>query len=241
VALFRGDIGQPQGGFPRELQRKILGNARPDETRPGERLAPVDLAKARDELQARMPRAITDHEFASWLMYPKVFTEYMADRQHFGDVSVLPTRAFFYGLEPGEEITVNLEKGKHLIIRFVATSDVHDDGTRTVFFELNGQPRSVKVTDRSKVAKRPPRRKAVADHPNEVGAPMPGTIATVNVIAGQAVVRGDVLVTIEAMKMETSVRAERDGVIEEIVARPGQQVDAKDLLVVLEPAAVAAA
>jgi pyruvate carboxylase len=106
-----------------------------------------------------------------------------------------------------------------------------------VFFELNGQPRSVKVTDRSKVAKRPPRRKAVADHPNEVGAPMPGTIATVNVIAGQVVARGDVLVTIEAMKMETSVRAERDGVIEEIVARPGQQVDAKDLLVVLEAAA----
>ena len=97
------------------------------------------------ELQAKMPRAITDHEFASWLMYPKVFTDYMADRTHFGDVSVLPTRAFFYGLEPGEEITIDLEKGKHLIIRYVATSDVHDDGTRTVFFELNGQPRSVKV------------------------------------------------------------------------------------------------
>ena len=93
-------------------------------------------------------------------MYPKVFTDYMADRTHFGDVSVLPTRAFFYGLEPGEEITVDLEKGKHLIIRYVATSDVHDDGTRTVFFELNGQPRSVKVPDRSQVAKRPPRRKA---------------------------------------------------------------------------------
>ncbi len=184
-----------------------------------------------------MPRAITDHEFASWLMYPKVFSDYMADRTHFGDVSVLPTRAFFYGLEPGEEITIDLEKGKHLIIRYVATSDVHDDGTRTVFFELNGQPRSVKVQDRSQVAKRPPRRKAELDHPDEVGAPMPGTIATVNVLAGHAVARGDVLVTIEAMKMETSVRAERDGVIAEIVARPGQQVDAKDLLLVLEPAA----
>jgi pyruvate carboxylase len=185
-----------------------------------------------------MPRAITDQEFASWLMYPKVFTDYMADRLYFGDVSVLPTRAFFYGLEAGEEITVDLEKGKHLIIRYVTTSDVHDDGTRTVFFELNGQPRSIKVADRSKVAKRPPRRKATLDHPNEIGAPMPGTIATVNVIAGHAAIRGEVLVTIEAMKMETSVRAERDGVISEVIAKPGQQVDAKDLLVVFEPAAV---
>jgi pyruvate carboxylase len=234
VSLFRGDIGQPCGGFPREMQKKILGAMQPDETRPGERLPPVDLARAREELQEKMPRGITDHEFASWLMYPKVYTDYMADRLHYGDTSVLPTRAFFYGLETGEEITVDLEKGKHLIIRYVATSDAHDDGTRTVFFELNGQPRSVKVHDRSKVATRPPRRKAEANHPNEIGAPMPGTIATVNVSAGQEAARGDILVTIEAMKMEASVRAERDGVVKEVVARPGQQVDAKDLLVVFE-------
>jgi pyruvate carboxylase len=238
VALFRGDIGQPHGGFPRQLQKKILGNVQPLTARPGASLPPVDLEQARAQLQEKMPRAITDHEFASWLMYPKVFTEYMADRTHFGDVSVLPTRAFFYGLESGEEITVDLEKGKHLIIRYVATSDVHDDGTRSVFFELNGQPRSVKVQDRSQVARRPPRRKAEVDHPDEVGAPMPGTIVTVNVLAGHKVVRGDVLVTIEAMKMETSVRAERDGVIAQVVARPGQSVDAKDLLLVLEPAVV---
>ena len=236
VALFRGDIGQPYGGFPRELQRKILGSVQPSTSRPGEHLPPVDLEQARARAQEKMPRAITDHEVASWLMYPKVFADYMADRTHFGDVSVLPTRAFFYGLETGEEITIDLEKGKHLIVRYVATSDVHDDGTRTVFFELNGQPRSVKVQDRSQVAKRPPRRKAEIDHPDEVGAPMPGTIATVNVLTGHTVARGDVLVTIEAMKMETSLRAERDGVIAEIIARPGQQVDAKDLLLVLEPA-----
>jgi pyruvate carboxylase len=236
VALFRGDIGQPHGGFPPALQKKVLQGAAPLAARPGAVLPAVDLDKAREELQAKMPRAIADSEFASWLMYPKVFTDYLADRLHFGDTSVLPTRAFFYGLEPGEEITVDLERGKHLIIRLVATSEVHDDGTRTVFFELNGQPRSVKVADRSKVAKRPPRRKAEADHPDQVGAPMPGTIATVNVLAGHSVVRGDVLVTIEAMKMETSVRAERDGTVVEVVARPGEHVDAKDLLVVLEEA-----
>ncbi len=237
VSLFRGDIGQPVGGFPKELQKKVLGSQVPDTTRPGERLAPIDLEQARAKLQEKMPRAITDYEFASWLMYPKVFSDYMADRVHYGDTSVLPTRTYFYGMEAGEEITVDLEKGKHLIIRYVTTSEAHDDGTRTVFFELNGQPRSVKVPDRSKVAKRPPRRKAEADHPNEIGAPMPGTIATVNVIAGHKAVKGEVLVTIEAMKMETSVRAERDGVIKEVVTRPGQQVDAKDLLIVFEDAA----
>ncbi len=238
VSLFRGDIGQPYGGFPPALQKKVLKGEAPLTARPGSVLPAVDLARAREELQAKMPRVITDGEFASWLMYPKVFTDYMADRTHFGDTSVVPTRAFFYGLEPGEEITLDLQRGKHLIIRFVTTSDVHDDGTCTVFFELNGQPRSVKVADRSKVAKRPPRRKAEADHPDQIGAPMPGTIVTVHAVVGQGVKRGDVLLTIEAMKMETSVRADRDGTVVEVVARPGQQVDAKDLLVVLEESSV---
>jgi pyruvate carboxylase len=233
VSLFRGDLGQPVGGFPRELQRKILKDAQPLTQRPGAVLPPVDLAAAREKLQATMPRTLTDYEFASWLMYPKVFEEYMADRLRFGDVSALPTRTYFYGLEPGEEITVDLERGKHLIISLVTVSDTHDDGTRTVFFELNGQQRAVKVHDRAKVAKRPPRRKADPDQPGELGAPMPGTVVTVNVVAGESVARGDVLVTLEAMKMETSVRAERDGTVSEVVTKPGQQVDAKELLLVI--------
>jgi pyruvate carboxylase len=234
VSLFRGDIGQPHGGFPPELQRKVLKGTQPLTQRPGATMPPVDLARARSDLQTRMPRPITDYEFASWLMYPKVFTDYMADRMLFGNTSSVPTRAFFYGMEPGEEISVDLERGKHLIIRFVTMSEVHDDGTRTVFFELNGQPRSVRVVDRSQVVKRPPRRQAETDHPDQIGAPMPGTVATVNVATGQTVARGDVLVTIEAMKMETSVRADRDGKVKEVVARPGEHIEAKDLLVVLE-------
>jgi len=110
---------------------------------------------------------------------------------------------------------------------------VHDDGTRTVFFELNGQPRSVRVPDRSHVAMKPPRRKAVPGDPTHIGAPMPGTIATVAVTEGARVSRGDVLLTIEAMKMETSVRADRDGTVVEVVAKPGEVVDAKDLLLVV--------
>jgi pyruvate carboxylase len=121
-----------------------------------------------------------------------------------------------------------------LIVRYVTTSDPHEDGTRTVFFELNGQPRPIRVADRSQVAKRPPRRKVEAGDVNHVGAPMPGTIATVPVHVGQKLVKGEVLLTLEAMKMETTVRAERDGAIKEILARPGQQVDTKDLLIVFE-------
>jgi pyruvate carboxylase len=234
VSFFRGELGQPHGGFPEALQRKVLKGAVPLRSRPGETLPAVDLTNAREELQARIPRPLTDYDFASWLMYPKVYTDYVSDRIRYGDVSVLPTRTFFYGLAPGEEITVELERGKQLIIRLVTVSDAHDDGTRTVFFELNGQPRPVRVVDRSQVARRPPRRQVEPGQAGHVGAPMPGTVATVAVSAGHAVVRGEVLMTLEAMKMETSVRAERDARVLEVLARPGEQVDAKDLLLILE-------
>jgi pyruvate carboxylase len=233
VSLFRGDLGQPYGGFPEALQKKVLKGAKPLTVRPGEVLPPTDLAKAREEAQSKTWREITDQEFASYLMYPKVFLDYMRNRLDYGRVSALPTPLFFYGMEPGDEVTVDIERGKSLIVRFVAVSDSHDDGTRTVFFELNGQPRSVKVPDRSQVALKPPRRKADPSDANHVGAPMPGTVATIAVRQGDKVKRGDVLLTIEAMKMETSVRADRDGSIGEVVTKPGETVDAKDLLVVL--------
>ena len=166
-------------------------------------------------------------------MYPKVFLDYARDRAAFGDCAILPTPVFFYGMEPGDEVSVDIERGKTLIVRFVAVSEVRDDGTRQVFFELNGQPRSIVVTDRSQVAKRPPQRKVEAGNAKHVGAPMPGTIATVKAIVGQKIAKGDLLLTMEAMKMETSVRAEADGTVAEVLAKPGLQVDAKDLLVVL--------
>ncbi|MBC7982405.1 MAG: pyruvate carboxylase, partial [Candidatus Obscuribacterales bacterium] len=233
VQLFRGDIGQPPGGFPLELQRKILKGEKPLTVRPGEVLPAADLARVRTDVIAKCGREITAAELASYLMYPKVFLDYVRDSIEYGSLRELPTSIFFYGMQPDDEVAVDIERGKTLIIRFVTTCDALDDGTRTVFFELNGQPRSVKVNDRSKVALKPPRRKAEPANPNHVAAPMPGTVATVNVAAGSKVAQGDVLITIEAMKMETSVRAERDGAIAEVVTKPGESVDAKDLLVVL--------
>jgi len=234
VQLFRGELGQPLGGFPPALQKKVLSGKAPLTVRPGELLPPADLQAERAAAEAKIGRPITEFELASHLMYPKVFADYAADRATFGDLSTLPTAVFFYGMQPGQEINIDLERGKTLIVRYVTTSDAHEDGTRTVFFELNGQPRPIRVADRSQVAKRPPPRKVKAGNPKHVGAPMPGTIGSVSVHKGQKVARGDVLLTLEAMKMETTVRAEQDGVIIEILATPGLQVDAKDLLIVFE-------
>jgi pyruvate carboxylase len=234
VQLFHGDLGLPVGGFPADLQRKILDGKEPLKLRPGELMPPADLSRERSAAELKVGRSISDFELASYLMYPKVFVDYAADRTTFGDMGSLPTSVFFFGMQSGQEINIDLERGKTLIVRYVTMSDAHEDGTRTVFFELNGQPRPIRVTDRSQVAKRPPKRKAEPGNLAHVGAPMPGTVVTVPVHVGQAVHRGDVLLTLEAMKMETTVRAERDGIIREILVRAGLQVDTKDLLTVFE-------
>ena len=196
VQFFRGDIGQPVGGFPAELQRKILKGQQPLTVRPGEVMAPANLDQMRGEAQKKVDRAISDEEFASYLMYPKVFVDYAKEKSHFSDVSVLPTPAFFYGMSTGDELDISIERGKTLFVRFVANSDIHDDGTRTVFYELNGQPRSVRVPDRSQVARKAPTRKADNSDSNQVGAPMPGNVVTVSVKVGQKVHAGDTLLKI---------------------------------------------
>jgi pyruvate carboxylase len=233
VQMMRGDLGRPEGGWPEGIQKKVLKGKPPLATRPGANMPPLDLVAERKQLDGKLGRPATDTQFASYLMYPKVFLDYARDRAAFGDCAILPTPVFFYGMEPGDEVSVDIERGKTLIVRFVAVSEVRDDGTRQVFFELNGQPRSIVVADRSQVAKRPPQRKVEAGNARHVGAPMPGTIATVKAIVGQKIAKGDLLLTMEAMKMETSVRAEADGTVAEVLAKPGLQVDAKDLLVVL--------
>ena len=233
VQLFHGELGQPYGGFPPALQRKVLKGAAPLATRAGAALAPVDLAAERARLEQRLPQPVSDEDLATSLLYPRVFGDYARERLLYGDPAILPTCVFFYGMEPGQEITVDLERGKTLIVRYLATSEAHEDGTRTVFFELNGQPRSVRIPDHRQVAARPPARKAEPGNPQQVGAPMPGSVATVTAVAGARVARGDTLLTLEAMKMETAVRADVAGEIAEVLVRPGQAVEAKDLLVVL--------
>ena len=233
VSFFRGDIGQPPGGFPVMLQTKVLRGAKPLTDRPGASLPPANLDAVREVIGKEVHRPVNDDDLASYLMYPKVYLEYVRHRRKFGDISALPTPVFFYGMEPGEEISIVLEKGKTLVIRCLAIGEPDAAGIREIFFELNGQPRLVKVADRTATASSKPRAKAEDGNAGHIGAPMPGVISTVAVIVGQPIRAGDIVMTIEAMKMETAITAERAGHVETILAPVGTQVDVKDLLVVL--------
>jgi pyruvate carboxylase len=233
VSFFKGDLGQPVGGFPEALQRKVLGTAKPITVRPGAVLPPAKLDAERAEAEKKAGRKLSDCELASYLMYPKVFSDFAAHHRRHGDVERLPTDVFFYGMQPGQEIAIDLEKGKSLIVRFLAVAEPDEDGERKVFFELNGQPRTVKVADKTVTPARVARPKADPANPAHVAAPMPGLVIAVAVRPGQEVEKGDLLVSIEAMKMETAVRADRAGTVESVSVTPGTQVEAKDLLVVM--------
>lgn len=235
VSMLRGDLGQPPGGWPPELQARVLKGGEAYTERPGSRLAEADLEAGRAAAETAVERPIDEFEFASWLMYPKVFTDYARARALYGPVSHLPTPAYFYGLAVGEELQVDLEPGVTLVIDNLAVSETDEQGMVTVFFELNGQPRRIRVPDRAHgAAGAAARRKAETDNPAHVAAPMPGVISSVAIAPGQPVSAGDNLLSIEAMKMETVLHAERDGTVAELLVRAGDQIDAKDLLIVYE-------
>jgi pyruvate carboxylase len=234
VAFFHGDIGQPTGGFPEALQKKVLKDREPISVRPGSILPEVDLEAERASAGKKIRRHLDDRDLASYLMYPSVFVDYAKHRRKCADVSVLPTPAFFYGLEPGAEIAVDIEPGKTLIITFQAVGEPDEEGQRAVYFELNGQPRTIHVPDRSAAAGAHVHRKADESDPGQIGAPMPGLIVSVPVSAGERIEAGDRLFTIEAMKMETAVYAEKAGKITEVVVSAGSRVEPHDLVVVLE-------
>ncbi len=233
VSLFRGEMGYPADGFPPALQKKILKGKTPIDGRAGAHLPPVDLDAARTAAEKAIGRHVDDNDLASYLMYPKVFTEFAEHRRHYGDVSVLPTPVFFYGLHEKEEVAVDIDPGKTLLIQLTGRSDDDAEGVAHLFFELNGQPRPMHI-DKAGLAKRKAHPKAEDGNPNHVAAPMPGTIVTVSVKPGQKVSRGSPLVSIEAMKMETSVTAERDAVVARVLVTPGERVEPKDLLIEFE-------
>lgn len=235
IDMMRGNLGQPPGGFPEAIRNKILKGEKPFLDRPGKHVPAADIDRIRSELEAQFEDLTFDNEdLNGYLMYPKVFTDYATRHLQYGPVRTLPTRTFFYGMEPGEEIEAEIDPGKTLEIRLQAVGETAEDGEARVFFELNGQPRVIRVPNRkakASVARRP---KVELGNPAHVGAPMPGAVATVAVAAGQEVKEGDLLLTIEAMKMETGLHAERDGMIKAVHVAPGQQIDAKDLLIEFE-------
>ena len=233
VEMMRGDLGQPHGGWPKELQTKVLKGEKSMTARPGSLLPDADLAAERADAEDLVGREISGTEFASYLMYPKVFVDFANAMKTYGPVTYLPTPVYFYGMASGEEISINYESGRSIIVRLQVVGDVDEEGHARVFFELNGQPRMIRVPDRAAAAAIPARRKASENEPGHVAAPMPGVVATIAVKEGQKIKAGDSLFTIEAMKMETSQHAAIDGVVEEILIQPGGAVEAKDLIIVI--------
>jgi pyruvate carboxylase len=232
VSMMRGDLGQPPNGWPAALQAKVLKGEAAYTERPGSLLADEDLVAERKVIETKIEREVSENEFASYLMYPKVFTDFALVSETYGPVSALATPVYFYGLPAGEECFVEIQKGKTLVVRNLAVGETDEKGMVTVFFEFNGQPRRIKVPDRAHGASGSAvRRKAELGNDDHVAAPMPGVISTVTVTAGQKIKSGDVLLSIEAMKMETAIHAERDGEVDEVLVRLGDQIDAKDLLI----------
>jgi pyruvate carboxylase len=235
VEFFEGRLGQPPGGFPKPLQKRILRGRKPLRGRPGTSLPPADFAVTRRQLEKQLQRPVGDREVVTHLLYPRVFPDFAAHQQKYSDTSLIPTPVFFHGMEPGEEISIDIEKGKTLIIKFLTVGDPHPDGNRLVFFELNGQPREVLVQDRSLAGEGKIHPKAEPGNLFQVGAPMPGLVVSVTVASGEQVAVGQKLFTLEAMKMETTGYAERAGRVAEVLVKPGTQVEAGDLLLRFEP------
>jgi pyruvate carboxylase len=234
IDMFEGSLGIPEGGWPSKVAKVVLGARKAQRGRPGARLAPVDFDETRGKVKKILGRNPRHDELLSYIMYPDVFTKYSAARDRYSDVDVLPSPQFFYGMEKGDEITVDIEEGKRLVIKFLTVGEPHPDGNRTVFFELNGQPREVDVRDKSLGITAVQRPKADPAREGEIGAPLPGLITVVAVETGQTVKKGDRLIVIEAMKMQSTVYSPIGGKVAKLASQTGQQVEAKDLLMVIE-------
>ncbi len=234
VSLFKGELGFPPDGFPQELSRKILKSEPPKPYRPGDSIPAQDLEQARRDAEKMVGHQVDDANLASYLMYPKVFKDFQAHRRQFGDVAVLPTQTFFYGMREREEVAIDIDPGKTLVLRLQGLAPAEEEGVVKVFFELNGQARTMRI-DKAGAAKAARRPVAESGNSCHVPAPMPGMVVTVAAKPGQPVKAGDPLLSIEAMKMETQLRADRDGVIKTVHVKPGDIIAAHDLLVELLP------
>ncbi|MCU0792952.1 MAG: pyruvate carboxylase, partial [Opitutaceae bacterium] len=251
IDMLTGGLGWPEGGWPEKVSRAVLGEKRHAEataaykatlkksksapTRASAATGAAELTKLADKLRHEP----SENDLYSYLMYPQVFADFAKQRTAFGDVSVLPSAAFFYGLQPGEEITVDIEEGKTLIIRLVGIGAPDKDGRRHVAYELNGIARDVLITDKSVAPKTKARPKADLADACQVAAPIPGLIAALSTSVGAKVAKGDKLLMMEAMKMQTTVYAPCDGVVGELHVTLGETVESKDLLVRVRPNAAA--
>jgi pyruvate carboxylase len=234
VEMFAGSLGQPDGGWPKALQKQILRGQKPLRGRPGASLPAVDFEKTAFQIERLIGRAPSKDEVMSYVMYPDVFIKFARAQESYGSLDVLPTKAFFYGMQTGEEIAIELEPGKTIVVRFLTVGELRPDGHRTVFFELNGQPREVSIRDKAQKATGIIKELADPNHRGHIGSPTPGVVTSVLVEQGQAVTEGQKLLVLEAMKMQSTVYAPVAGKVAKRLVQPGQTVETKELLLVIE-------
>jgi pyruvate carboxylase len=236
VELFEGYLGQPHGGFPEKLQKVILKGRNPLTVRPGELLDDVDFTKLKEKLYEQLKRPVTSFDALGYALYPKVFSEYAQTLEQFGDISVLDTPTFLFGMRLGEEIEVEIETGKTLIVKLVSIGQAQADGTRVIYFELNGQPREIVIKDENIKSTVATKRKIDPKDETHIGASMPGTVIRVIVDKGEKVEKGDHLMITEAMKMETTVQAPFSGTVKDIYVESGDAISPGDLLIEMQKA-----
>ncbi|WP_417858116.1 pyruvate carboxylase [Xanthomarina gelatinilytica] len=238
VSFFKGDLGQPVGGFPKDLQKLILKDEKPYTDRPNAHLEPIDFEKEYEafrkifEKDLSRPLKITD--FLSYKLYPKVFTDSYNKHLKYDNLMNLPTKNFFYGMEIGEEIIVELDKGKTLLITLDSVGKPNEDGMVTVYFKVNGQGRSVQIKDESIKIDKVEHLKADKANTKEIGAPLQGLLSTILVKKGDKVTKNQPLFIIEAMKMETTITANEAATVKQLVLNPGVMVNSEDLVIRLE-------
>jgi len=233
VNFFSGELGQPYQGFPRELQRIILKGKQPLTDRPGKHLEPINFADIQARLEEKFERKFKFHEVLSAALYPKVYTDYLHFCDTYGQTTVLGSPTFFYGLRLGEEVSVTIEEGKMLVVKLISIGHPQKDGTRTLYYELNGQPRELSIKDINVQASEVAHAKAEKDNPNQIGASMPGTVVKVLVSSGERVKKGDHLLVTEAMKMETTVQSPIDGTIKKVYVNENDVIETGDLMIEL--------
>ncbi|WP_018122119.1 pyruvate carboxylase [Wohlfahrtiimonas chitiniclastica] len=234
TGLFNGELGIPESGLPKALSDKILQGKAPEIQNAGSQLPPVDFDQLRTELTAKFKYYVSDTDLASYIMYPKVFTDFVKFRYEYGDVSIIPTKQFFYPMAEDETFSVQIEKGKDLLISYLVASEPDNNGDCQVYFELNGEQRIFKTPKKGVEGLAAKKAKADPSNNHHVGAPMPGMIGLMRVKVGDNVKEGDALLTMEAMKMETILRSEKMGVVKQVYVQVGDTVESGDLLIVIE-------
>jgi len=231
VELMRGELGTPPGGFPEDVQRAILKGAEPLTERPGKTMEPLNFDAIKHELFEKLGRPVTEFDALAYALYPKVFLDYNSHFERFGDVSVLDTSTYFYGMRLGETIEVEIERGKTLYIKLIQIGQPDDHGMRIVYYEMNGVPREIEIKDISIKDNSASRAKAEKSNPKQIGASMPGSVLKVLVEPGTRVRKGEQLLVTEAMKMETTVQAPEDGEVKHVHVKEGESIASQDLLI----------